>query len=111
MTNLDPDAGYFVLINTFTVDPARAEELLELLSRATETVMRQRPGFVSANLHLSADRRHVANYAQWRRPEDFEAMMQDPNAQIHMREAANIALSFDPIFYSLRESHSPPEGQ
>jgi quinol monooxygenase YgiN len=106
MVTLDPAAGYLLLINTFTVEPSRAEELLGVLSRATEEGMRRRPGFVSANLHVSLDKRHVANYAQWRSQEDLDAMMADAAAQVHMREAAAIAVSFDPIRYDLRETHA-----
>jgi quinol monooxygenase YgiN len=105
MVTLDPNARYVVLINTFTVDPAKAEALLSALSHATEHGMRQRPGFVSANLHISQDKRHVTNYAQWRSQADLDAMMSDPEARVHMREAASIADSFDPIYYELRESH------
>jgi len=43
-----------------------------VLSEATKHSMRQRPGFVSANLHISQDKRHVANYAQWRTQADVE---------------------------------------
>lgn len=68
--------------------------------------MRQRPGFISANLHVSLDRKHVANYAQWRSKGDIEAMMNDPEARTHMRKAAEMAESFDSIYYELRESHS-----
>lgn len=107
MTTLDPAAGYVVLINTFTVAPDRAEELLTVLARATEEGMRRRPGFVSANLHVSRDKRHVANYAQWRTQGDLDAMMADPDAGVHMREAAAIASSFEPIYYDLRETHGP----
>ena len=103
---LDPGAGYVVLINTFTVAPSRAEELLAVLSEATENSMRHRPGFVSANLHVSQDRRHVANYAQWRSQADLDAMMQDPAAREHMQSAGAIATAFDPIYYELRESHT-----
>ena len=106
MTTLDPAAGYLVLINTFSVDPARATELTEVLSRATQDFMCKKPGFVSANLHVSHDRRHVANYAQWRSKADLDAMMKDPGAQVHMREAAGIATSFSPIYYDLCEIHS-----
>jgi quinol monooxygenase YgiN len=106
MTTLDPNDGYVVLINTFKVEPDRAEELLGALSRATEQEMRQRPGFISANLHMSQDRRHVANYAQWRSQAHLNAMMADPAARAHMQEAAAIATSFDPIYYALRESHA-----
>lgn len=106
MVTLDPQSGHLVLINTFTIDPARAEELLSALSHATEHVMRQRPGFVSASLHVSRDKRHVANYAQWRSQADLDAMMNDPAARSHMREAAGIAASFEPIYYDLRETHA-----
>lgn len=102
---LDPSAGYVVLINTFTVEPDRAEELLANLSVATDTGMRNLPGFVSANLHLSHDKTRIANYAQWRTQHDVDAMMQDPTAMQHMRDAAKIATSFDPVYYELRETH------
>jgi quinol monooxygenase YgiN len=106
MVQLDPDANYLVLINTFTVRPERADELLQVLSDATEHGMRQRPGFVSANLHVSLDRKHVANYAQWRSQADVDAMMADSQAREHMTRAAEIAESFTPIYYSLRASHA-----
>lgn len=106
MISLDPADGYVVLINTFTVDPANAEQLLAELTRATEHGMRQLPGFVSANLHISQDRRHVANYVQWRAQADLNSMMEDPAAQKHMRKAADLAISFQPIYYELRESLS-----
>lgn len=106
MTKLDPKDGYVVLINTFTVDPSKAEELLKVLSEATAHGMRERPGFISANLHVSHDRKHVANYAQWRSQADVDAMMKDPAAQTHMRKAADIAESFEPTYYELRESHT-----
>ncbi len=106
MTRLDPADGYVVLINTFTVDPDRAEDLLAELTWATEKGMRLRPGFVSANLHISQDRRHVTNYAQWRTQHDLDAMMADSAAQEHMASAAGIATSFDPIYYELRDTIS-----
>lgn len=105
MTVLDPKDGYVVLINTFTVDPSKAEELLTLLSEATEHGMRQRKGFVSANLHISHDKKHVTNYAQWRSQADIDAMMADPSAREHMGKAAQVADSFDPIYYELRDCH------
>lgn len=105
MVSLDPRSGYVVLINTFSVDPARADDLLNALSDATEQVMRQRRGFISASLHVSHDKKHVANYAQWRSQADLDDMMSDPDARAHMREAGGMAASFDPIYYELRETH------
>lgn len=105
MVTLDPQSGYLVLINTFTVEPAKADDLVSALSTATEHGMKQRPGFISASLHVSRDGKHVTNYAQWRSQADLDAMMNDPDAQAHMREAGGIAESFDPIYYELRETH------
>ena len=83
-------------LNTFTVEADRAEELLAVLSGATDDSMRHLPDFISANLHLSEDRRHVANYAQWRSQANLDAMMRNQAAQPHMREAAAIATTFEP---------------
>lgn len=103
MAALDPDSGYYVLINTFTVEPADAERLLDELTRATRERFQSRPGFISANLHLSIDGRHVANYAQWRSRSDYEAASADNEVKAHMERAASVATSFDPIYYELRE--------
>ena len=59
------------------------------------------PGFVSANLHKSLDGTKVANYAQWRSRENFEAMLENPEAAVHMREAAKIAEKFEPHPYEV----------
>jgi quinol monooxygenase YgiN len=104
MAMLDPNDRYAILINTFQVAPERAEELLSLLQRATEETIGSHAGFVSANLHMSDDRTRIVNYAQWRSKADLEAMWQDPQARVHMEEAARIATSYDPVLYELRFS-------
>ena len=109
MTTLDPKDGYAVLINTFRVAPERADQLLALLERATKETMRFRPGFISANLHVSADRTRVVNYVQWRSRIDFETMLQDSQARVHIQEATKIATSVDPVIYELRYSNQTKE--
>ena len=105
MTTLNPDDAYMVLINTFTVEPEKAEALLAELIEAT-TQIRKRPGFVSANLHISEDRTHVANYAQWRTRAEYDAFINDPETREHLKTSASLATSFDPIIYELREASS-----
>jgi quinol monooxygenase YgiN len=65
------------LINVFTVAPEDQRRLVDVLVEATQAVMRKQPGFVSANIHKSLDDTRVANYAQWRNKEAFEAMLRD----------------------------------
>lgn len=86
------------------MDPSRADELFHILSRATRDGMRHREGFVSATLHVSPDRRHVTNHAQWRSRSDVDAMMADPEARRHMADAAQVAASFSPIYYEVVET-------
>ncbi len=96
VTMIRAGAPVMTLINVFTVEPARQQELVDLLVDATETTMRHKRGFISANIHRSADGTQVVNYAQWRTQEDFAAMRDDPEASAHMKKAAAIA-QFNPI--------------
>ena len=88
------------LINVFTVEPEDQQRLVDVLIQATEAVMNKLPGYVSANIHRSLDGRRVANYAQWRSRDAFDAMLQHPEARVHMGEAARLA-SFEPSLYEV----------
>jgi heme-degrading monooxygenase HmoA len=101
MTIISSEQDIVTLINVFTVTPDDQERLLDLLAEATESVMNSLPGFVSANLHKGLDGTRVTNYAQWRSREDFEAMLKNPEAIAHMKEAAGIAIKFEPHLYEV----------
>lgn len=105
MTTIERHAPYATLINVFTVEPNRAHQLAELLDRATEQVMRHFPGFRSANIHVSTDGARVVNYAQWDSPDAYAAMLANPDAQVHMKEAAALASGFDPHLYTVDSVH------
>ncbi|MCW2653939.1 MAG: tetracenomycin polyketide synthesis hydroxylase TcmH [Mycobacterium sp.] len=106
MTTIEQHSGCATLINVFTVEPARAEELAELLADATEHVMRHVPGFISANIHLSSDGTRVVNYAQWDSAEAFHAMANHPGTREHMDKAAALATSYDPHLYTVESVHT-----
>jgi quinol monooxygenase YgiN len=101
MTTISTDAELVTLINVFTVDPARQDELLKVLIEATEKVVRNQPGFVSANFHKSLDGTHVANYAQWRSAADLQAMLANLEAGEHLRRASEIATEVQPVLYQV----------
>jgi heme-degrading monooxygenase HmoA len=105
MTVIERHSPYATLINVFTVEPDRADELAELLQRATEEVMRHLDGFRSANIHVSTDGTRVVNYAQWESAEAFQAMTADATAREHMVRAAQLATSFDPHLYTVESVH------
>lgn len=93
------------LINVFTVPPEHQQRVVDLLIEATGSVMNTLPGYVSANIHRGLDGRHVANYAQWRSREAFEAMLQHPEAGTHMGEAAKLA-TVEPNLYEVVYSNA-----
>ena len=101
-TILDPDGKYLTFINTFTVEPERAEALVEALKHSTEETFRRKKGFISVSLHMSRDHRRVVNYAQWQSKEDYVAAFRTPEVQAHIKEIASMAVSVDPVDYDLR---------
>jgi quinol monooxygenase YgiN len=103
---IEPHSPHATLINVFTVEPSRAQALVDLLSEVTETVMRHVDGFGSASIHLSSDGTRVVNYAQWDSREAYLDMLSDPVAREHMGRAADLAVSFDPHLYTVESVHT-----
>ena len=88
------------LINVFTVDPARQDELVALLARATEATVRKAPGFISSTLHRSLDGTRVTMYAQWQSREAYQAMREDPGSRPYLEQALAIA-TLEPGMYEV----------
>jgi heme-degrading monooxygenase HmoA len=97
------------LINVFTVDPPDQQQLLNLLTRATDEFVCRAPGFVSSTLHRSLDGTKVTMYAEWRSVEDYQAMRRDPGPMPLFGEALAIA-KFEPGIYEVVRTFSPTGG-
>lgn len=106
MITISEGNRFLTLINVFTVEPAKQQELVELLTQATQSSVRHVAGFVSAGLHRSLDGTKVAMYAQWRSVEDYQAMRSDPAASPYLQRALALA-KFEPGMYELVETFSP----
>ncbi|MET9087887.1 antibiotic biosynthesis monooxygenase family protein [Streptomyces sp. NPDC004237] len=102
---IDSSRPVATLINVFTVAPDRQAELIALLARATEETMKRQPGFISANFHASQDGERVINYAQWESEEHYRAMLANPEARVHMDQAAIIATDVQPRLFHVRSTH------
>lgn len=90
-------------MNTYTVLPERAEEVLDYLVRSATETVRYVPGFVSMNFHVSLDRTQIVNYGQWKSREAMVAARENPKLVALMSETAKIADSSKPISYELRQ--------
>lgn len=105
MAIIEKGNSVLTLINVFSVEPGKQQQLVELLIGATNQTMRHVPGFISANIHRSLDGKKVVNYAQWESMDAFEAMRKDARAAPHMQAAAALA-SFDPILCEISDATS-----
>ncbi len=108
MTQIVKNNTITTLINVFTVTPENQQRLVDELVKATEAVINKFPGFISANIHKSLDGTHVVNYAQWRSQKDYEAMLANPDVIPHLRQAAGIATSFEPLLYEVMSVEEAP---
>ena len=104
VTYISSNSDIATLINVFIVDPENQEKLIRILQEATESVIQSLPGFVSANIHKSLDGTRVVNYAQWKRKEDLEAMLQNPQAREHLDECFKLS-NPDPHLYEVVSIH------
>ena len=103
-TTIEKGAPVVTLPNVFTIDPSKQDALVKVLDDATHNVIKDLPGFVSANIHRGLDGRHVVNYAQWESREAMEAMLAHPAAQQHLRDAVALA-TFEPNLYEVASVH------
>ncbi|MDQ3895161.1 MAG: antibiotic biosynthesis monooxygenase [Actinomycetota bacterium] len=78
---LSQETGPVILINTFKVAPEDADALLKAWT-ADATFMKQKPGFISTQLHRGVAGSSVfLNYAVWESVEAFRAAFTDPEFQ------------------------------
>jgi quinol monooxygenase YgiN len=105
MTTISPTNRLVTLINIFTVAPENQRQLIEMLDHATETSIRHACGFISAGLHQSLDGKKVAMYAQWRSVEDCQAMREDPEPSLYLKQALELA-KFEPSIYEVVQTYS-----
>lgn len=85
------------VLTTFEVTPATCDDVLDELHALYDHVVSHHPGFIAAALHVNDARTRIANYSQWRRREDFQAMLRTPEARQRNRVIADLCRSFEPV--------------
>jgi quinol monooxygenase YgiN len=106
MTTISTENNYLTLINVFTVDPSNQQQLVELLTMATEGSVNKITGFISSSLHRSIDGKKVTMYAQWRSLKDYQNMRNNPQASPFLEQALKIA-TFEPGMYEVVRTFLP----
>jgi hypothetical protein len=107
MTTIKVDKDIITLINVFTVDPSRQQELVDALVETTKEVWRYQDGFNSASVHKSKDGKKVVNYIQYKGKEAFDKRLDNPEAVIRMNKILSMAKAdghlYDVVFTDMKD--------
>ena len=101
MLKISKVAELQTVITTFEVTPGTCQDLLDLLTDAYENVISKQPGFIAAGLHVNDAQCRIANYSQWKRREDFQAMLRTDEMRERNRKINELCKSFEPVMYEL----------
>lgn len=89
------------VVTTFEMTPGTCQDLLDALTDAYETFISKQPGFISAGLHVNDAQTRIANYSQWERREDFQAMLRSDEMRARNRQINELCRSFEPVMYDV----------
>lgn len=101
MLNVSTATPHQTVITTFEVTPGTAQDLLDALSDAYEHVISKSTGFVGGAIHVNDAQTRVANYSQWHRREDFQAMLRSDEMRKRNRIINEMCKSFEPVMYDV----------
>lgn len=101
MPKIDPATDYQTVITTFECSPGTCADLLEKLQNAYAGFISHQPGFVAAGLHVNDAQTRIANYSQWGRREDFQAMLRSDEMRKRNREISQLCTRFEPVMYEV----------
>ena len=89
------------VITTFEMTPGTCQDLLDALTEAYAEFISHQPGFIAAGLHVNDAQIRIANYSQWRRREDFMAMLRSEEMRKRNRKINELCRSFEPVMYEV----------
>lgn len=101
MPDIDPAADRQTVITTFECSPGTCGDVLDLLTVAYREIISQQPGFIAAGLHVNDAQTRIANYSQWEKREDFQAMLRTEEMRKRNREIAALCTRFEPVMYEV----------
>ena len=103
MTKISKQAQCQTVITTFEMTPGTCQDLLDELTSAYAEFISKQQGFISAALHVNDAQTRIANYSQWDRREDFQAMLRTDEMRKRNRVISGLSKSFEPVMYEVAE--------
>ncbi len=100
MPHISADSQPITQITVVEAEPARQEQVLQLMRERARFMARQR-GFVSIALHRSLDGRRIVNYVQWKDRNLLRAAHQSPEFRKEWRAFDTMTEEIDPHLYEV----------
>lgn len=104
MPTISKDQACQTVITTFEMTPGTCQDLLDALTDAYASFISKQPGFISAGLHVNDAQTRIANYSQWERREDFQAMLRSDEMRKRNRHISELCTRFEPVMYEVTAS-------
>ena len=101
MPEISKDSSLQTVITTFEMTPGTCQDLMDALTDAYENFISKQPGFIAAGLHVNDAQTRIANYSQWERREDFQAMLRTNEMRERNRKITLLCRSFEPVMYDV----------
>ena len=98
---ISPQTEGQTVITTYEMTPGTCTDVLEALTEAYDQVIRHQAGFVGAVIHVNDAQTRVAVYSQWRRREDFQAVLRGQEMRERNRAIAGMCSRFEPVLYEV----------
>ncbi len=89
------------VLTTFETSPGTCQDLLEELTAAYREFISHQPGFIAAGLHVNDAQTRIANYSQWTRRQDYQAMLRSDEMRSRNRRINALCRSFEPVMYDV----------
>ncbi|MBE1292010.1 MAG: antibiotic biosynthesis monooxygenase [Rhodobacteraceae bacterium] len=105
MPKISEEAELQTVITTFEMTPGTCQDLLDALTDAYDNFISKQAGFISAGLHVNDAQTRIANYSQWRRREDFQAMLRTAEMRERNRKINKLCRSFEPVMYDVMKAY------
>lgn len=104
MPRISKESRLQTVITTFETSPGTCQDLMDELTSAYDEFISKQPGFIGAGLHVNDAQTRVANYSQWDKREDFQAMLRSDEMRKRNRRINDLCRTFEPVMYDVIES-------
>ena len=101
MPKISTSQDFQTVLTTFEVTPGTCQDILEELQDAYSVFISKQSGFIAAGLHVNDAQTRIANYSQWERRQDFQAMLRTPEMRERNRKITSLCRSFEPVMYDV----------